>query len=91
MLAQEYGLGPILLRHEHGIADAFGLQMIPAAVLIEPDGQIFDSATGAHAVRQLVASGLGLALPPQEMISVLLEPGMQPLPGYAPGHARVGH
>jgi thiol-disulfide isomerase/thioredoxin len=83
MLAQEYGLGTILLQHEHGIADAFGLQMIPAAVLIEPDGQIFDSATGAHAVRQLVASGLGLALPPQEMISV------QPLrPGQSIGDLR---
>jgi thiol-disulfide isomerase/thioredoxin len=78
MLAQEYGLGTVLLQQEHELADAFELPMLPAAVLIEPDGRVADSATGAPAVRQLVASALGLALPPQPVREGnALQPGQQ--------------
>jgi thiol-disulfide isomerase/thioredoxin len=66
MLAREYGLGTVLLQQDHEIADALGLPMIPGAILIEPDGRMTDSTTGAHRVRQLVASALGLAVPPQQ-------------------------
>jgi thiol-disulfide isomerase/thioredoxin len=67
LLAREYGLGTVLLQQDHEIADALGLPMIPGAIVIEPDGRITDSTTGAHRVRQLVASALGLALPPQPL------------------------
>lgn len=76
MLAREYGLGTVLMQEGHEVADAFGLPMIPAAVLIAPDGRIADSTTGAHRVRELVATALGLAMPPSEA-----EPAETPRPG----------
>ncbi len=66
LLAREYGLGTVLLQHEHEVADLLGLPMIPGAILIAPDGRMTDSTTGAHRVRELVASALGLVVPPQE-------------------------
>ena len=66
LLAREYGLGTVLLQHEHEVADLLGLPMIPGAILIAPDGRMTDSTTGAHRVRELVAAALGLVVPPQE-------------------------
>lgn len=76
MLAQDYGLGTVLIQQEHETADAFELSMLPAAVLIQPDGRVADTATGAPGVRQMVASALGLALPSQpDRVERSLQPG----------------
>jgi thiol-disulfide isomerase/thioredoxin len=78
MLAREYGLGTVLLQQEHEVADLLGLPMIPGAVLIEPDGRMTDSTTGAHRVRQLVADALGLVVPPPDVkTGETLRPGQR--------------
>lgn len=66
-MTAEYGIGAgtVLLQDEREVAEAFGVQMAPAALLLQPDGRIAgETVYGAPAVRQLVANALGLALPP---------------------------
>lgn len=79
MLAREYGLGTVLLQQEHEVADFLGLPMIPGAILIQPDGRITDSTTGAHRVRQVVADALGFAVPPPSQMKhgETLRPGQR--------------
>ena len=55
----------VLVQAEHELADRFGVEMAPAALLIQPDGRLTgEPALGADAIRQLVATTLGLALRP---------------------------
>jgi len=77
ILGREYGLGTILLQQDRELADALELPMLPAAVLVAPDGRVLGSATGAYRVRELVASALGLAVPPPAQAKPVraLEPG----------------
>lgn len=65
-MTAEYGFaaGSILLQGENELAEAYGAEMLPAAVLIDTEGRMArPPARGAWAVRALVADALGLALP----------------------------
>lgn len=65
-MTAEYGIdaGTVLLQDEREVAEAFGITMAPAAVVLQPGGQRATVPVyGAPAVRQLVADSLGLALP----------------------------
>jgi thiol-disulfide isomerase/thioredoxin len=65
-MTAEYGIAPgsVLLQDDHEIAEAYGVSMAPAAVLVRLDGRLGgDVVYGVDAVRQLVADTLGLAMP----------------------------
>ncbi len=66
-MTAEYGIAPgtvLLQEGEHEVADAYGVTMMPAALVIRPDGRRSgEVAYGTQAVRRLVADTLGLALP----------------------------
>ncbi|HEV2527137.1 MAG TPA: TlpA family protein disulfide reductase [Thermomicrobiales bacterium] len=69
----EYGISPVLLQVEREIVEAYGLIQAPAAVLVQPDGQVAAGPRyGTRAIRQLVAETLGLVLPeaPQREVQV---------------------
>jgi thiol-disulfide isomerase/thioredoxin len=66
-----YGIAPVLLQHDLEVVTAYGLVQAPSAVLIQPDGRISAGPRyGAHAIRQLAADTLGLALPPTPTIDI---------------------
>lgn len=76
MLAREYGLGTVLLQQDREVAEAFEMKMLPAAVLIEPDGRVAETANGADGLRQLAATALGLAVPTKAQPEIVaLQPG----------------
>lgn len=66
-MTAEYGIpadSVLLQQGEHEVADAYGVTMMPAALLIRPDGRRSGEVVyGTQALRQLVADTLGLALP----------------------------
>ncbi len=66
-MTAEYGIAPgtvLLQQGEHEVADAYGVNMMPSAVVIRPDGRRSGEVVyGTQALRQLVADTLGLALP----------------------------
>lgn len=63
-MTAEYSISPVLLQVEREVVEAYGLPQAPAAVLIQPDGQISAGPRfGARAIRELVADTLGLVLP----------------------------
>ncbi len=65
-MTAEYEFEPrtILIQREHEVAEAYNVQMAPAALVIRPDGTIGrEMVYGAHRVRELVADTLGLVLP----------------------------
>lgn len=66
-MTAEYGIPPelvLLQQGEHEVADAYGVNMMPAAIVIRPDGRRSgEVAYGTRALRQLVADTIGLALP----------------------------
>ena len=65
-MTAEYGFEPrtILLQHEREVAEAYQIEMAPAALVIRPDGTIErETVYGVGRVRQLVAETLGLMLP----------------------------
>jgi thiol-disulfide isomerase/thioredoxin len=70
-MTAEYGIHTVLLQMDREVAAAFELGQAPAAVLIRPDGTVGSRPTfGAYAVRALVASTLGLALPAQPVQAI---------------------
>lgn len=66
-MTAEYGIpaeSVLLQQGEHEVADEYGVNMMPAALLIRPDGRRSGEVVyGTQAVRRLVADTLGLALP----------------------------
>jgi thiol-disulfide isomerase/thioredoxin len=79
-MTAEYGFEPrtILLQREREVAEAYQIEMAPAALVVRPDGTIErDTVYGVGRVRQLAAETLGLMLPdanaiPQEVQAVTL-------------------
>lgn len=70
-ITAEFNLHTVLIQTESladqpsEVARAFGVDQLPAAVVIGPDGiQRGETAFGAPAVRQMAADTLGLAMPP---------------------------
>lgn len=73
LMTNEYGIDSnlVLLQSEREVFESLRLSQLPASVVIDPDGEIrSDPAYGAHAVRQLAASTLGLRLPDQLVAQV---------------------
>jgi thiol-disulfide isomerase/thioredoxin len=63
--------GAVLLQTEREVTDDYGLEQLPAAVLVQPDGRIGSGPRfGTRAIRQLVADSLGLTLPPVPAVDV---------------------
>ena len=63
-MTAEYGIRPVLLQDEREVGEDYGLIQAPAAVVIQPDGQVSAGPRyGAKAIRQLVADTLGLEMP----------------------------
>jgi peroxiredoxin len=63
-MTAEYGIQHVLLQADREVAEAFGVAMAPAAVVVHADGRIGAGPVyGARAVRELVAATLGLAMP----------------------------
>ena len=65
-MTAEYGFEPrtILLQREREVAEAYQIEMAPAALVIRPDGTIErETVYGVGRVRQLVADTLDLMLP----------------------------
>lgn len=63
-MTAEYGISPVLLQAEREVVEAYGLTQFPAAVLVQPDGQVSAGPRyGTNAIRKLVAETLGLVLP----------------------------
>ncbi|HEV2528255.1 MAG TPA: MauE/DoxX family redox-associated membrane protein [Thermomicrobiales bacterium] len=78
----EYGLTQVLLQQDREVAQAYGAQGTPAAVLVRPDGAIGSPlALGTDAIRSLIAQVTGGGTPAPII-------PLRPLSG--PGGARHG-